>query len=271
VKERDVRHEVDVFDVGAPEPLDSDADHERRGTSWPRRLIVLVVVAFVAVTVGVNLVGRPFPDRTWPTACGIDGHPDWCARPSSEMTDSGLAALARAQCPALAGLEPADVLPQPLTSIGPPNRKTLALTSGTAENGSEEALLGQPGRVSRVTRQVGGKEAGRVRLSCPGAAKSAPGVQLDADQVRATTASTIDGRRIDFGKVAKETAGITRGHNRTNVSFGLLSCRTGALELTRPQVGRTFSCAVQVYSSYGLGAYRVTYRVTDDAPYFART
>lgn len=271
MEEREVRHQDDVFDVGAADLLDSHPDTERRGRSLPRRLIVLVVLGFVAVTIGVNLVRELVPDSAWPTSCGIDGHRDWCAQPSSDMTDPGLAALAQAQCPALSTLSPTDVVPQPLTSIGPPNRRTHALTSGTAENGSEEALLGRRGQVSRVTRQVGGPDDGRVRVSCPGAAKSAPGVQLDAGQARAVvTATTADRRRIDFAKVAKETAGITRGRNRTDVSFGFLTCKTGALDLTRPQVGGTFSCAVEVYSSYGLGAYRVTYRVTDDAPYFAR-
>ena len=91
-----MRHQDDTFEVGAQDQLDSHPETGRRGRSGPRRVIALVVVAFVVVTVGVNLVRELVPGRTWPTACGIDGHPDWCARPSSAMTDRGLAALAQA-------------------------------------------------------------------------------------------------------------------------------------------------------------------------------
>jgi hypothetical protein len=65
-------------------------------------------------------------------------------------------------------------------------------------------------------------------------------------------------------------AGTARGPDRRGVSFGFLTCDTGALDPVRPTVGRTFSCAVEVYGALGLGAYRATYRVTGEPPYFAR-
>jgi hypothetical protein len=187
------------------------------------------------------------------------------------MRGEDLTVLAQAACPALSGLETRDVDPQPLTPIGPPSRRTRALTSGAATGGSEQALLGRPGRVSWVTREVGGRADGRVRVSCPGAARTAPGLRLGADQVRATVASLHgEGRGIDFTRVAREMARTARGPDRRGVSFGFVTCDTGSLDPARPRVGGTFSCAVEVYGALGQGAYLATYRVTDRAPYFAR-
>lgn len=267
-----MRYHDGSVDTSAPDELSSHTDAEPRGW-WRRTLTVagVLVVALVAVLGGVNAVKEVVPDRSWPTGCGIDGHANWCARPSAVMTGQDLAVLAQASCPAMSGVEPRDVVPQLLTPIGPPDRRTRALTSGTVTNGSEQALLGRPGRVTWVTRQVGGPDDGRVRVSCPGAARTAPGLRLDAEQVRAVVASrTGEGRGIDLTRVAREMAGTARGPDRRGVSFGFVTCDTRSLDPTRRQVGERFSCAVEVYGALGQGAYRATYRVTDRSPYFAR-
>jgi hypothetical protein len=160
-------------------------------------------------------------------------------------------------------------VPQPLALIGPPDSRARARTSGTSADGSEDALLGQPARLSWVSRHVGGTEDGQVRISCPDDSRTTAGLQLDAGQLRSTVAAVNGHRRIDFGKVAEDIVGAAAGHDPGGVSFGFLSCDSSDLQLTRLQAGSTFSCSVEVYSSIGRGSYRASYRVTDRPPYFA--
>jgi len=251
--------------------LDSHDDEPRPWWSGPTGVLAIVVVALLVAAGAVNLVRELREDRSWPTDCGIDGHDDWCATPSEEMTDARLAAVARAHCPALAGLPAADVVPQPLGLIGPPNSKARACTTGSPSDGTEDALLGQSARLSWVTRQVGGSDDGQVQVSCPDDSRTTAGLELEADQLGSTVAA-INGvdRRIDFGAVAEDIVGAAAGDGQPGVSLGFLSCDTSGVQLTHLRAGSTFSCAVELYSSIGRGSYHATYQVTDHAPYFTQ-
>ncbi len=262
-------------DVDAAAELEVLSSHDAGGPRhwWSRPLVVLglVLVALVVGTNTLSLVRQAAADDDWPTSCGIDENPDWCAEPSAAMTDPDLAALAQAHCPALADLDPSQVVPQPLTPIGPSNSEVVARTTGTVTDGSEQSLLGRPGMLSWVTRQVGGEDDGRVRISCLDGAGNTPGLQLEAEQFRSAVAA-IGGneRRVDMAAVAQDITTTAHQGDHTGSSFGFLTCDTGSLDLDSPRVGRTFSCAVEVYGWHGLGAYRATYRVTDEVPYFTR-
>jgi hypothetical protein len=63
-------------------------------------------------------------------------------------------------------------------------------------------------------------------------------------------------------------AAVRSDSPQRRVSFGFLTCDTTAVDLGQPRPGSTFRCLVEAYRPQGMGAYRVTFRVTRDRPYF---
>ncbi len=250
----------------------SDSLSSHRGPESPVRsrkpatILALVAVALVAVVLAVSYVRKP----DWPLRCGVGGNPNWCARPSAAMTDGPIVALAHGYCPSLSVFLVDDVVAQPLIQLDLADDETLARTSGSTSNGREEVLLGRPGAVSWVTRWVGGERDGLWEVRCPGDARSTPSLHLEAEQLDSTLAASqsAQARRIDFRQVARQLVAATPYERAADVSFGFLECDTESLDLTRPRVGDTFACTVEVYSPAGKGASWATYRVTSDKPYF---
>jgi hypothetical protein len=231
----------------------------------PVTIAALAVLLLVAVVLAVSYVQKP----DWPTGCGIAGHPSWCAQPSAAMTNESIVALVHAYCPSLAAFPVDDVVPQPLIELDLADGETFARTSGNPSAGREEALLGRPSALSWLTRWVGGERDGVWEVRCPGNARSTPSLHLEGEQLDSTiAASQSEARQIDFRDVARQLVAATPKERAAELSFGFLECDTTSLNLTRPRVGDTFACTVEIYSPEGKGASRATYRVIGERPYF---
>ncbi len=250
---------------------DSLSSHPRPGgRSWRHAPTVIVAFLTVVLVATVLVASSTTRESDWPTQCGVDGHPNWCARPSAAIADVSIVTLVHTYCPSLSDTLVGEVVPQPLSQLDLADENTLARTSGSAGNGSEEVLLGGPGSFSWVTRWVGGEQDGLWEVRCPGDARTTPSLRLEADHLKSTVAASqsAEGRHVDFGDVAKQLVAFMPKGRAPDVSFGFLECDTGSVELTRPKVGDTFSCAVEVYSQLGKGVRRAGYQVISRTPYF---
>lgn len=232
-------------------------------------VVLGLVVGLVAAVAAVAFSANP----SWPTKCKVDGHSEWCGEPSWAMSNPALAALAHDYCPKLSMALLQEVVPQPLSRMDLANQDTFAKTSGNAETGTEDALLGERENFAWITRWVGGETDGLVEVRCPGDTQTIPSMALKADQFRSTLAAAngADGQHIDFAEVARQSVdALSDGQptQSTGTSFGFMACNTEGIDLSEPQVGRTFFCMVEVYGEQGKGGYSASYRVTADAPFF---
>lgn len=233
-----------------------------------RRTSLLAAVCVVVLAIAISAMAMRQRDPDWPTRCGVEGHPNWCATPSRTMTAAALTGLAHDYCPSLASV-PGRVVARPLSLGDLAGRQVFARTTGTRGSGAEDALLGQGSRFSWVTRTSGGSQNGTVELRCPGQTFLVPSMRLTGEQFRSTVAAARGQlRRIDFARLAKSS--VRRFPSRFRTSFGFLSCDTSGLDLRRLTPGKTFTCRVQVYSWLGQGGYQLDYRVVAHPPYFVR-
>ena len=233
-----------------------------------RRTSLLAAVCVVVLAIAASTFFMRDRDAAWPTRCGVDGHANWCAKPSRAMTSPALTNLVHDYCPALAS-SPGQVVPRPLSLGDLAGRDALAKTTGARGSGAEDALLGSGGSFSWVTRTYGGPDGGMLEVRCPGQTDLVPSMRLTAQQFRSTVAATRAGvERIDFARLAKST--VDRFPNRVRPSYGFVSCDTSGLDLRRLTPGKTFTCHIEVYSWLGQGGYLLGYRVVPRPPYFAR-
>ncbi len=242
--------------------LGSEPKPQNRRRRRQQRVIAGLVALVLAVSVAWTLTRR----SDWPTGCRVGGNPQWCAEPSGVITDPGMTGLVQDYCPGLSGVRQEHVVPQPLSQLGLADAQTFARTSGTAEQGSEDVLLGLPGNFAWVTRW----HDGLVELRCPGSASTTPSLRLQADQFRSTVAAadlTEEGR-VDFAEVARQSVATVSANRPSGVSYGFVTCDTGGIDLRAPEVGATFLCALEVYGSVGQSGYRASYRIIDDRPFF---
>jgi hypothetical protein len=260
---------VDPHRAPAHAEVDSLSSHpdQRRSLRRGNALALVCVVALVVAGSAVALRNR---HSDWPTGCGVEGHQDWCTKPSRAMTDAALTRMVRDYCPGLSASDPEDVVPRPLDLADLGGRGAYAKTSGTRTSGSEDSLLGRGRTFSWVTRWSGGPEDGVVEVRCPGRSRSVPSLRLDEDQYRSSVAAARgQAGYVDFARLAETS--VRRVPGRFGVSFGFLTCDTAGLDLLRAlPVGRTFGCRVEVYTRLGKGGDQMTYRVTADPPYFVR-
>jgi hypothetical protein len=253
---------------GHPDPASYawiDTEHQSGRRRYDLRLWFAAGLVAVLIAAGAA-VWEVAKESYWPSGCNVSGHPDWCSDPSDAITDPTVVALAHAYCPALSELARADVVPQPFSELRLADDDTFAKTSGGPESGSEDVLLGAPGAVAWVTRW----QDGLVEVRCPGSSLTTPSLRLRADQFASTVASVNSAadRRVNFADVATQLVTTPAAQPRGDVSYGFLTCDTGDVDLDAPEVGETFSCAVQVFGFQGQGAYRASYRITDEDPYF---
>ena len=110
-----------------------------------KRRIAAGLTLAVAALAAAGLTGLFSDDPHWPTGCGVDGHPGWCTDASQAMTDPAMAELVGSYCPRLAGADPGELEPQPLSRISIAGRSSLARTSGQPDRGTEDALIGVRG------------------------------------------------------------------------------------------------------------------------------
>jgi hypothetical protein len=249
---------------GQAESLSShpgDGDPSRRTS-----LLAAVCVVVLAIAASTMVMRNRNPD--WPTRCGVDGHANWCAKPSRVVTTAALTRLAHDYCPALASV-PGGVVPRPLSLGDLAGADVFARTTGSRGSGAEDVLLGRGNSFSWVTRSSGGAHDGAVELRCPGQTFLVPSMRLTDEQYRSTVAAARGQLgRIDFAELAKSS--VRRFPSRFRTSYGFLSCDTSGLELRRLSPGKRFTCRVEVYSWLGQGGYRLDYRVLPDPPYFVR-
>lgn len=232
-----------------------------RDLSTKRKIAAGLALAVGALAAG--LTGLSSDDPHWPTGCGVDGHPGWCANASQAMTDPAMAELVGRYCPGLAGADPGELAPQPLSRIGIAGRGSLARSSGQPDRGTEDALLGVRGAGAWVTRAIGGPEDGRIQIRCRGSHGRIPGLVLEASQVESTLAA-IRGEDgvIDFGQVARRTAASLRMQRPSDASFGYFTCDTSKIDLRRPRAASTFTCLTEIYAAEGKGSHVSTYTVS---------
>jgi len=254
----------------APDQVDSLSSHPGDEEGRRRRGVVplvLVVALVLGIGAASSLRGR---SPEWPTGCGLEGHADWCAKPSRAMTDGALRRIVRDYCPGLSKVRPRDVVPRPIDLVDLGGRGAYARTSGSKGAGTEDSLLGRGPHFSWVTRWSGGDQDGVVELRCPGQTVTVPSVRLDADQFWSTVAARRGRpRTIDFAQLASSS--VRRVPHGFRVSFGFLNCDTTGLDLRHLRTGKRFSCALEVYSGLGKGGYRIGYRTTARPPYVLRT
>src|SRR3954447_4165791 len=233
-----------------------------------RRTSLLVAVCVVVLAIAASTMAMRHRDPDWPTRCGVDGHANWCAKPSRVMTTAALTGLAHDYCPALASV-PGEVVPRPLSLGDLASADAFARTTGTRGSGAEDALLGRGSSFSWVTRRSGGHQNGAVELRCPGQTFLVPSMRLTGEQFRSTVAAARgELGRIDFAELAKRS--VRRFPNRFRTSYGFLSCDTAGIDLRRLAPGKAFTCRIEVYSWLGQGGYRLDYRVVGHPPYFVR-
>jgi hypothetical protein len=230
----------------------------------PRRGRITAGIALaVAALAAVGYAGFFTDDPRWPTGCGIDGHPGWCMHASQAMTDPAMTELLVSYCPGLAGADPDELAPQPLSRISIAGDSSLSRTSGLPGAGAEDALLGVRGAGAWVTRAVGGPEDGRIQVRCQGSRGPVPDLVLAASQVESTLAA-IRGkdRVIDFGQVAHRTAASLSTQRPSDASFGYFTCETSHVDLRQPRAASTFTCRTELYAAEGKGSYVSTYTVS---------
>jgi hypothetical protein len=260
--------ESEYIDFGSAQPCGAPRRSSSRWTA-PRdppikRKIAAGLALAVAAVAAAGLTGLFSGDPHWPTGCGVDGHPDWCTDASQAMTDPAMAELVGSYCPGLAGTDPADLAPQPLSRISIAGHSSLARTSGQPDRGTEDALIGVRGGAGAwVTRAVGGPEDGRIQVRCQGSREGVPGLVLEAPQVESTLAAIRgEDRVIDFGQVARRTAASLSIQRPSDASFGYFTCDTSKIDLRRPRSASTFTCLTEIYAAEGKGSHVSTYTVS---------
>ncbi len=242
--------------------LGSEPKPQSRSRSRRQRVVAGLVALVLAVSAAWTLT-RP---SDWPTDCRVGGNPQWCAEPSGVITDPEMTGLVQGYCPGLSGVRHEDVNPRPLSELNLADDRTFARTSGSADQGSEDVLLGRPGNLAWVTRW----HDGLVELRCPGSSATTPSLRLEADQFRSTVAAAelTDGMHVDFAAVARQSVASVSANRPNGVSYGFVTCDTGGIDLNAPEVGDTFLCRLEVYGAVGQSGYRASYRIIDDRPFF---
>jgi hypothetical protein len=258
--------ESEHLDFGGARPFGAPRRSSSRWTALRdppmKRKIAAGLALAVAALAAAGLTGSFSADPRWPTGCGVDGHPGWCTDASQAMTDPAMAELVGSYCPRLAGADPGELEPQPLSRISIAGRSSLARTSGQPDWGTEDALIGVRGAGAWVTRTVGGPDDGQLQVRCQGSRERIPGLVLEASQVESTLAA-IGGedRVIDFGQVARRTA-ASLWTQRPSASFGDFTCDTSKIDLRRPRTASTFTCLTEIYAAEGKGGHFSTYTVS---------
>ena len=240
-----------------------------RASSVRRGAVVLLVASVVAV--GAVVLSRTAPGRgseaAWPGGCGLQGHPQWCARPSAAMTAGSLESVVRAWCP---GLAHGPLRPQRVALADLGGGEALASTGGDRVRGTEHALLGRRQVFAWVTRTVGGSTDGQVEIRCPGSTHEVPGLRLTGSQYRSTVLARSHGRtrRLDFVEVARTA--VLGANPRKDLSFGSVACDTSAVGLSSLRPGRPFTCRWEGYGPPGKTVLGAQFRVTSREPWFRR-
>lgn len=254
----------EYLDFGSARPIGPLRQSASRWTDLPRKRKIAAGLALaVAALTAAGLNGFFSNDPNWPTGCGADGHPGWCTHASQAMTGPAMTELVRSYCPGLAGADPGEVIPQPLSRMSIAGRSSLARTSGQSDRGTEDALIGVRGAGAWVTRTVGGSEDGRIQVRCQGHRERIPDLVLQASQVESTLAAIRgDDRVIDFGQVARRTATSLWLQRPSDASFGYFTCDTSKIDLRRPQAASTFTCLTEIYAAQGKGGHVSTYTVS---------
>ena len=209
-------------------------------------------------------------DPRWPTECRVNGRTDWCAQPSEAMTHPAMRALVQRFCAQLVQKPASDVVPQPLHALDLAGRGVFATTTGSTDDGAEDALLGTADAFAWVTRAVGGNRDGQVEVRCPDVTPRSPSVRLQLDQLRSTTAAMTDteGMHLDFAKLAKRSVSSLPHSLRLEVSLGFTTCDTADMDLDNLSPGVVFWCITEAYSQLGQGGYIASFRVVSRPPYF---
>ena len=257
--------ESEYLDFGSARPPGSPDRSPWGWAAWrdlPRGWKIAAGLALAGAAAAAGLTGFS-DDPRWPTGCGVDGHPGWCTDASQAMTDPGVAQLVVSYCPGLAGADPAELAPQPLSRISIAGGGSLARTSGQPDRGTEDALIGVRDAGAWVTRTVGGPEDGQLEVRCRGSRGRVPSLVLEAAQVESTLAA-IRGqdRVIDFGQVARRTADSLWRQRPSDASFGYFSCDTSEIDLRRPEAESTFTCLTEIYTALGKGGHVSTHTVS---------
>lgn len=254
--------------VPASDPSDPSSGHSDEDARSRVRERAALLGAVVLVAAGALLGSAD--DRDWPQGCGVDGRAEWCAEPSTAMTEPAVLSLVRGYCPRLANIPLQDVAPQPLSQLGLASEQALAMTSGSDRDGTEDALLGRSGEFARVTRWIGGESDGRLEVRCFSDPRVSASIRLEADQFRSTVAAAgaADAPYIDFTEVARQSLPAASGIGFGRMSFRSVTCDTTDIDLDDPATGSTFFCVTKVHGRQGTGGYRAIYQVVPESPYF---
>jgi hypothetical protein len=189
------------------------------------------------------------------------------------MTGQTMLTVVREYCPDLSSTPLSEVVPQPFSRLDLASDEVYATTSGSEEEGTEDALLGTAQHVAWVTRSVGGDRDGGVDLRCLGSKPRSTSVRLRQDQFDSTVAAmTQPGTvRINFADVAKRSVDSLVNWRGTDVAFGYTSCETAGMDLQNPPPGHVFSCLTEVYGAVGQSSLITSYRVVKNPPYVRPT
>ena len=236
--------------------------------------LAVVAGAVVALLVAASaLLPSSEENPAWPTDCLVDGRTDMCAEPSAAMTEQTMLTVVREYCEKLSTTPLSSVVPQPFSRLDLASDEVYATTSGSEEEGTEDALLGTSKHVAWVTRSVGGERDGAVDLRCLGSKPRSTSVRLREDQFESTVAAMTqpDTGRINFADVAKRSVDSLVNWRGTDVAFGYTTCNTTGMDLRDLPRGRVFSCITEIYGAVGQSALITSYRVVNSPPYVRPT
>jgi hypothetical protein len=250
--------------VASYELLDTGPEPENGG----RRRLVAVLLLLVAGAALFVVVGRNHQEEV--ATCRQLRGATWCRTPSETLTDEAIVRLVRGYCPRLRSLLPAEVVPQPLTEVGlPAHPDEVVMRTGGSADQVESGLLGRPGRLAWVVRNLGGTDPWVLQVVCRDGTGQAPALELDGAQLDAALSADAGRGGLDLRRAALTTARAVGSGSGGRLALGTFRCRTGvaALEL---RVGAQFACSLQLFSDQGAAPYEVVYGVHDRPPRLRR-
>jgi hypothetical protein len=181
--------------------------------------------------------------------------------------------VVREYCEKLSTTPLSELVPQPFSRLDLASDEVYATTSGSEEEGTEDALLGTSKHVAWVTRSIGGERDGGVDVRCLGGSPRSSSVRLREDQFESTVAAMTQPEtvRINFAEVAKRSVDSLVNWRGTDVTFGYTTCDTTGMDLHDLPRGEVFSCITEIYGAVGQSALITSYRVVEAPPYIRPT
>ena len=268
---------------------DGQGDSPDGVTSLPlfRRRMALsaataVLVGLAAVVVVVQW-GTPkwgdWPGSDRPEDCEAYGSDlRVCASPSKALTSDDVISLLQSACPSLKGQTASALVPQSIhedlvnsmkvTAQGGLAASGTAVVDGASWNEyREDAVVGTSAEAAKLSRYVGGSNAGLLEVDCPGDDPLAPHISLKPDQVMATFAAQ-DGSdtAIDFTQVFQ--VAVTEMQEAGLLPSGSPQgeCSTAGTNVQDVEQEGLFSCSLMDWGTFQ--TFTVLFRVSAGPPHF---